>query len=206
MALTNKLVNYLLSTFRHQQIIVWFCCPYRDFLDSQSMKLLHLGLETISIDRKRNLCKLKISIFDYNSSLQKFYFHSLAVYRGGMVNKMRFVYARLPPKELIVQYEAKKKAFTSQLNQQILREIDKLEGKQQETKPQIDKRKPLTDKQKDVLELLAKYNGKVSDVEANSNFKSESVYFHQVQARKKGYFWKEFQQKEGVSLGKVGFG
>jgi len=27
----NKMMNYLVSTFRHQNIVLYFCCPYRDF-------------------------------------------------------------------------------------------------------------------------------------------------------------------------------
>ena len=30
MQLSNKLFNYLLTTFRHQNIAVIFCCPYRN--------------------------------------------------------------------------------------------------------------------------------------------------------------------------------
>src|SRR3989344_9140500 len=39
-SLTNKLLNSLLSTFRHKNFIVLINAPYSDFIDSQSKKLL----------------------------------------------------------------------------------------------------------------------------------------------------------------------
>jgi hypothetical protein len=41
----NRLFNYLLSTFRHQNIIVLFTTPYQDFIDTQSLKLIHAVFE-----------------------------------------------------------------------------------------------------------------------------------------------------------------
>lgn len=199
--LTNKLMNYILSTFRHENVIVFFCCPYKDFLDSQSMKLIHLVLHTAGIDRNKNQCRLKISIEQYNSDMQKYYHHSLFVLKNGSYHKLKQITAKLPPQEIIKAYEKRKKEFTSTLNKDILKSLEKIE---QENEPEKhDTRKPLTDKQQEALLVLAKYDGDVKKVVANTHFLRDIIYFHQAAARKKGYTWQEFKemvQKEAISL------
>ena len=56
---TNKVINYLLQTFRHKGFILIMNSPYMDFLDSGMRKLFHAELGTISINKKTGRCKLK---------------------------------------------------------------------------------------------------------------------------------------------------
>lgn len=206
-SMVNRIINHLLSTFRATQVIVWFTTPYKDFLDSQSMKLIHCTLETRGINRNTNKCRVKLSLEQYNSSMGKYYHHPLIVKRNGMYNKLRELSVSLPPKELVELYEQKKKAFNDKTNMDILnmaREIENKEKPKKEETVKIDTRKPLTDKQENVLRLLAKYSGITKDVSANSNLSNEIIYFHQGQARKKGYSWKEFKEntpKEAIFQG-----
>jgi len=126
----NKLLNYVLSTFRHQNIILLFNSPYRDFLDSQSMKLLHLIISMKSIDRKRKKAKIKPLLQDYNSKMKKTYEHSLYVLNEkGQGNKLAFMELGIPDETSIEIYEAKKREFTSKLNQEILAQVQELEKK-----------------------------------------------------------------------------
>jgi DNA polymerase III delta prime subunit len=126
----NKMLNYVLSTFRHQNIILLFNSPYRDFLDSQSMKLLHLIIQMKSIDRKRNKAKIKPLIQQYNSKMKKTYEHSLFVLNDkGQGSKLAFMNVSKPDSESIEIYEAKKREFTEKLNREILLQAEELERK-----------------------------------------------------------------------------
>ena len=131
-SLANKLMNYLLSTFRSDQIVVFFVAPYKTFLDSQSMKLVHVVMTTQGIDRKKNLAHIKFSIEQYNPDMDKFYHHSLYVLRNGVYNKLNSLYIKLPRKDLIDEYEKRKKKFNDGLKVDILNQINKIEGKVKE--------------------------------------------------------------------------
>lgn len=128
-SLTNKLMNYILSTFRHQQIVVFFVAPYKTFLDSQSMKLVHVVMTTRGIDRKKNLCTVKFSIEQYNPNMDKYYHHSLLVLHGGVYRKLNSLHIKMPRKEIINQYETRKTEFTSRLNADIFKQATELESK-----------------------------------------------------------------------------
>ncbi len=75
----NKLVNYLISTFRHQNIILIMCAPYKDFLDVQTMKLLQWEFQCSMIDRKLKRCMVYCKWQQYNSSKKKTYPHPLFI-------------------------------------------------------------------------------------------------------------------------------
>jgi len=135
-SLTNKLMNYLLSTFRHQQILVWFVAPYKTFLDSQSMKLVHVVVTTKGINRKKNLCYVKFSIEQYNPNMDKFYHHPLYTLKSGVYQKLTSLHIKKPRKDIVGLYEQRKAEFTSELNQDILRQAIELEHKSGKIKPE----------------------------------------------------------------------
>jgi DNA-binding CsgD family transcriptional regulator len=158
---TNKLMNYLASTFRHQNIILLFASPYIDFLDKQTTRLIHCIFECMSIDKKKKTCKLKPLIQQYNSRLKKTYQHPLYVINDKRkLSPLRRWEIPSPTKEMIELYEKKKEEFTSELNKKISGDVNKLSGVKVEASVsegrQLKYRKQLTERQKGILELLAK--------------------------------------------------
>ena len=190
---TNKLMNYLLSTFRHQNIILFFASPYSDFLDSQSMKLLHCIFECLGVNKKKKLSKIKPKIQQYNSHLKKTYQHPLYVIRNKKIKPLREWFISKPPQNLIDAYEKAKEEFTSNLNKEILNQIDKLSTDKKEEKNVnvIDKRKPLTDIQQKVMVTLA--NNCRKEACRLLNRSSQNISFHKRASEKKGYRVKEFR-------------
>jgi hypothetical protein len=194
-SLNNKMMNWLLSTFRHQNVILVFCSPYVDFLDSQSMKLLHCIFECVGVNKKTDLSRVRPKIQQYNSYMKKTYQHPLYVIKGKKVIALRDWYIPKPSMALIEQYEEKKSAFTSNLNKDIL---DKLNDLSKDKKPEttrsakpIDTRKELTDMQEKVLKLLSNHSGK--EVAQILGIAVSSVSHHKKYARKKGYSPQEFK-------------
>lgn len=165
-SLTNKLMNYLLSTFRHRNIILLFTSPYADFLDSQTMKLMHCKLEIRGHSRKINKTHIRPKLLQYNSKLKKFYEHSLYVSNRGGAKKLVNWFVTKPPKHLIEPYEKMKVEFTDELNKAIQLDLEKLD--------EIKKPKKLikTDAESDIILIVNKFNG---DMKKAAEFLSTSV-------------------------------
>ena len=125
---TNKLLNMLLSTYRHRGIILLVNCPFMDYIDKQSLKLFHLLMQTRGKDLKRNVCKTRLKILQWSSKKKDFYYHSIYVrYPDGKVVKTPFYNIAKPPKEVTDVYERMKMEFTNKLNAKIERELGKME-------------------------------------------------------------------------------
>lgn len=120
----NKVFNYLISTFRHRNLSLFFCTPFEDLLDKNTRKMFHVKFDTISINRKNNTCRLKPRFVEYVD------FKPIPMRKRMIVmqrNNGRGTSSRLdwwdvpkPSKEIIIQYEKKKREFTDRLNKNIL--------------------------------------------------------------------------------------
>jgi DNA-binding CsgD family transcriptional regulator len=179
-SLTNKLLNSLLSTFRHKNFIVLINAPYGDFIDSQTRKLLHAEMELIGIDYNLEMTVLKPMIIQYNSKTRKFYYKYLRIKTARGIAPITKWKIPKPPKWIIEEYERKKTEFTEALN----RDIEEQLNKQRSVK--LGKKKPLTAKQDKILNLMSEYQD-VSKVAKKLKTSERTIYFHIAQARKKGY-------------------
>jgi len=170
----NKLVNYLISTFRHQNIVLIMCAPYKDFLDSQTMKLLQWEFQCSKIDRRRKQCIVYPKWQQYNPQKQKTYPHPLFVI---VDNKMRMLTTwriNKPDKKAIDIYEKNKTTFTTGLNQSILDTLDKMETPKKLRK---------TEAQEDYLLLYDELNGDVQKIAKETGTSVQNVYKHLRKAR-----------------------
>ncbi len=141
---TNKMLNFLVQTFRHRNFILIFNSPYLDFVDAATRRLFHAEFRTMSIDFKEKKCKLKPQHIQYNSRLKKFYYKYLKVITPeGTIPVKRWNVSK-PSKELLQDYEEKKTEFTDRLNAEIMKELEDANSNTKE----------LTEKQKEVLDVL----------------------------------------------------
>lgn len=190
----NKLFLYLVSTFRHQNIIVFFNSPYSDFIDSATMKLIHVRFECRGWNNKTKKSSIRGTILQYNDKMSKFYYHPLYVIRDKQVNKFDGLWKiNIPPKHIYEPYEEMKAAFTFKLNQSITREIKKME-EDQFGKPEKDERKPLTDKQRRVMEVLA--HNPYKKAQEILGIAKSSIHQCKALALKKGYSLEEFKKND----------
>lgn len=152
MSIMNKMLNYLITTFRHKNFILLFTSPYSDFIDSQTRRLFHAKFRTVGIDYKNKKCKLKCHLLQYNSDMKKTYTHRLAERQRDLLNgnnrmvQIDIWQIDLPSNDLIREYEIKKTIFTNRLNIEIM---ETLEAK-------FNKKKPLTELQEKIKELWEK--------------------------------------------------
>jgi len=180
MSLTNKLLNSLLSTFRHKNFILLINSPYADFIDSHARKLLHAEWEIKGINFVTERTIVKPMILQYNSRQQKTYYKYLRIKNNKKVGPITKWSVPKPPKWILEEYERKKHEFTSELNKSIEVQLNKLDtGKKTLSKE-------LTLKQKEVLDLFLKSQN-VSEVAKYLNLNKKTVRFHLQQIRKKGF-------------------
>ncbi len=171
----NKVINYLVQTFRHQNIILILNAPYMDFTDASLRKLFHAELSTVSIDYTKKKVRLRPQLIQYNSRKKKFYYKYLRVAtKEGLVPFTSWSVG-MPSDELLKAYELKKKSFTDSLNKEILAELEKSSGS----------KKMLTQHQQTVLELLRDGN-LVPDVARIMRINPRNVYQAMELAKKKG--------------------
>lgn len=186
----NKFINYLLTTFRHRNVILLFASPYKSFLDSQSMKLVHAEFKCQGWDGRTKLCKVKPRLLQYNDDKQKIYPQKLYIHtiKDGFqgldiweINKVSDKFAE--------EYEELKTSFTTKLYTEMDKDIN--EG---------NKQKVIVKNQKDYNQELEEFgkiyelaNGKSGIIINYYPNKSISTIKHMSKAwreRKERYFEK----------------
>ncbi len=187
-SMTNRLLNSLLSTFRHRNFILIITSPFADFIDSNARKLLHAELEVKMIDYEKRTTRLKPFVMQYNSRKGKTYFKYLRVKGKHGPSKVKIWTVVAPAKWLIEDYEEARLEFTTDLNKKIEKQIEKLDV--------TGDSRPLTDKQQECIDLMNEF-GSVEVAAANCSISAKTIYFHLSQARKKGV---EPHKKEDAPL------
>lgn len=115
----NRMIDYVLQTFRHQNLGVIFTTPDMGYIDSHAKKVFHDYLEALSIDYDAKKCILKPQDLQNNPQMGKIYYH-YPMYRGCEIRKLRVA---MPPREFIELYEPYKKEFSLTLNREAAENI-----------------------------------------------------------------------------------
>ena len=149
MSVRNKILGWLVQTFRNLKQIVIFTTPSLSFIDASIRKMLHFYFEVVAVDKSRQLCIIKPLIMQYNTRMDKIYYHNFTYpdRRGYIMEVDVMAVPRIPPK-LEEKYEWEKNKFTAQLNREILATLTKIDRKDEA--PYL----KLTDRQKKIVELL----------------------------------------------------
>lgn len=201
----NKVFNYLLSTFRHRNLTLFFCTPFETLLDKNSRRLFHARFETMSINRNNNTCRIKPRFIEYSDFKTDAYRKQLIVMckdENGRNKSQKLFYWDVPKpsKELIEQYEQKKLEFTNNLNKNISERLKLFDesGKSltAEQKEEIVKRKPLTPKQERVMRVFAgiKDSNKFERASEILGISLSALHKNKTLAEKKGYVVEEFKE------------
>ena len=203
----NKVFNYLLSTFRHRNLTLFFCTPFESLLDKNSRRLFHARFETMSINRNNNTCRIKPRFIEYSDFKSDAYRKQLIVMskdENGRIKsqKVSFWDVPKPSKELIEQYEKKKLEFTNNLNRNISERLKLFDesGKSltAEQKEEVIERKPLTPMQEKVMRTIAniKESNKYELAKEILNISFSAIHKNKALAEKKGYSLEEFREND----------
>lgn len=120
----NIVLSQILQTFRHKNLAVFFTVPDLSFVDVAARKLFHCLLMTHRIDHERQLATLKVYEIQHNSKVGKTYYkHPRFMDEHGRMVKMTSITVHKPEEWMCRIYEAKKEAFTQNLNLEAERKI-----------------------------------------------------------------------------------
>lgn len=201
----NKVFNYLLSTFRHRNLTLFFCTPYETLLDKNTRRLFHVRMETMSINVNNQTCRLKPRYIEYSDFKTEPYRKQLVIMfkdenGRGKSHKLFYWDVPKPSKELIEQYEKKKLDFTNNLNKNISERLKKFdESGNSLTAEQVEDitiRKPLTQTQERVMKVLAniKESNKFERASEILKISLSAIHKNKTLAEKKGYSVVEFKE------------
>lgn len=189
-------INYLLQTFRHRNLILLIATPNFSFLNASTRKLVHSRMETVGIDENEKICSLKPFLIQINQKSGKIYEKYLRARdtRHGIF-PVEYLDLDLASKELIKAYEEKKDNFTVDLNKDIAETLRKLTEKEPP--------KSLTQKQEDILDYL-KEGLTIPEISDKKNISIQTIYRHIGLIEKKGYSIEPIKEKQTVLGYKVG--
>jgi len=125
----SKLLNMLLSTFRHQNFILFINAPFSDMVNSQTKRLFHMEIKMRGKDEKNNIASIRPTVLQWSVNKKDFYYHSLYVFQHGQAIKTPFYGINKPPRWLYERYEELKSQFTNTLNKRIEAELEDYEEK-----------------------------------------------------------------------------
>lgn len=114
-----KMLKYVLETFRHRRFILLMTVPNSAFLFKSGRMLLHGLFEMQGIDKANNLALLKPKLCQYSDLRNKMYYKYLRVVGSTGARKLKVWAIPKPSEPLRLAYEAKKKAFTDQLYDEV---------------------------------------------------------------------------------------
>jgi len=197
----NKVFNFLLTTFRHRNLSLFFCTPYETLLDKSTRKLFHVRIETMNINKNAQTCRLKPRYIEYSDFKTEPYRKQLVVVFKDIngVNKQHKLFywdIPKPSQKLIEQYEQKKLEFTTRLNKNISARLKKYDDGGDcitaEQKQEIAIRKPLTPTQERVMKVLA--NNKYETASKILGVSMSAIHKSKMLSEKKGYSLEEFKE------------
>ena len=192
---TNKMLNYLMQTFRHRNFILIMNSPYMDFVDAGTRKLFHAEMRTAGIDFNKKQVRLKPHLIQYNSRIKKFYYKRLKVITAQGKIPVDWWLVDKPSRELIKVYEDKKDSFTDKLNQDIQAELQAVQDKKDKGK-----KKELTDNQEEILQMIRE-GLNVEQIATLKDRNERAIYKTMEFIKKKGYDFKPVY--DGITHKKV---
>ena len=202
----NKVFNYLLTTFRHRNLSLFFCTPFESLLDKNTRKLFHVRMETMNINTKNQTCRLKPRYIEYSDFKVEPYRKQLIITfkneSGRRTSKKLFYWdVPRPSRELEDLYDEKKLEFTNKLNQVISNRLKKFDesGKSMTSEPEErDNRKKLSFKQEEVMRTLANIqeDNKVERAGEILNITPPAVSQRKTSAERLGYSVLEFKDNK----------
>ena len=116
----NRFFNSFMQTTRYRNQVLILTCPQFSYLEKGTRQLVHAQLEMIAINPQNKISITKPYLLQVNSTTGKVYFKFLRFRYHGLRHKLKRLEFKLPPDDIIKEYELLKRQFTTQLNQEIL--------------------------------------------------------------------------------------
>ena len=125
-----KMFNYILQAFRSMNIVLMMNLPVLGMLAKQARQLIHLNMETKSIDIETKKLKVKPLFHQLNQHSGKSYWKFVRVKVGKRIRAVESMVFSMPSKELVKEYGQKKAKFLSNLTGEFLAQLEQEQRKQ----------------------------------------------------------------------------
>jgi len=133
----NKFFFTFMQTARHKNQILIFTCPNFSALEAGTRKLCHMQFIMTGIDFHRKISYSKPYILQVDPRKEKIYFKYLRYTKDGTQYVVKQFISKLPPAEMLVEYEKMKEKFTSKLEADIIAEETPVEKVKTKVNPEI---------------------------------------------------------------------
>lgn len=117
--ISNKMLGFILQTFRRDNIGVIFTVPSFSFIDSQARQLIHNFIQTMGINYQAKTCITKLHRVETNPRFGKVYMKYYRYFDGEIIKKVHPFYIGMPSKKLIEDYEEIKGKFADKLKKEV---------------------------------------------------------------------------------------
>ena len=126
MMLLNKLLDNVLVTMRHRNIILMISVPSTFFVDKRARELMDGCIDMRWIDRKKKKSVGKFYVYRHYHAWGKTYLKTPVAMIKGEPRELGYLRFSLPSEPLRQAYEKKKNAFTMNLNRETLKQTREL--------------------------------------------------------------------------------
>jgi len=187
-------VSQVFDIIRKKRLVIYANTPMALSADKNIRSSANAMIQTYKIIKGEQVVLSRFWKLQPNFLTGKIYMHGFR--RKG--KKIDFMYTKMPDKDSWKEYEVKKDNFIDETYAKLLRKAE-VKNEQELKKYGYGKlqRKPLTDKQKRVMELLVDNNG--IEVAKILGITPTSVSQSKVLAETKGYTLEEFKRKIQVA-------
>ncbi len=183
-------VSQIFDIIRKKRLVIYANTPMALAADKNIRSSANAMVQTYKIIKQEQVVLSRFWKLQPNFLSGKIYMHGFKK-RG---KKVDFMYTKMPDKDSWKEYELRKDNFIDETYDKLLRKAElKNEKELKELGYGKLQRKPLTDKQREVMELLVEHNG--LEVGKILGIDNTCVSKHKVSAEKKGYTLEEFKKK-----------
>lgn len=120
----NKIMSYILQTFRFKNYIVFFTVPDASFVDVHARKLFHYLIESRSINYKTKVASFKFRRIQVNRHTGNIYYKAIRFYDvKGALRVAPSLRLNLPTENLVRLYEEKRQIHMDKLYDELSNEI-----------------------------------------------------------------------------------
>ena len=126
-SLQNKLLNYVLQTFRYQNICVIFTTPHISYIDRQARHLLHYTAVTKGYVKKYDCFESYWYYRDVNPFSDYPRFEPLSIVQGGKKVELGRTFIPLPH-EYVDAYEEKAKKRKTEIRREAMEKIEAMKA------------------------------------------------------------------------------
>ena len=113
-AKVNRYFGTFMQTNRHKNQVLIYTCPDLSNLMASARKLIHMQIETKSINPASKQCRVKPYLCQVNQRTGKIYYKMIRVRVEKGKTKVPFQDIPMPPLEMVAEYEKMKENFTAQ--------------------------------------------------------------------------------------------